>query len=262
MEPENEDKPKEKFLKGLNTWRLAALVFFAGEIKRGIIPSHVYVYCKHIHTLPLLTFLLNYNSKKSLTPSPVSGGPYGSEELVKSGGPLLSIVGLLVSPWIWGLPMALLTAELGSAIPEMGGYIVWSKRAFGDFFALQTGVYNVFCNALDNALYPILFIDYLKDVLKEGAITYELRVLITVAVVVVIGSVNILGVDVVGDGATVFGFMVLLPFLILIFYGLFDSAQAGGDLDHWGDVLPSPKYGTFVTLLLWNTSGYDSAGKK
>ena len=61
----------------------------------------------------------------ALTFFTVSGGPFGLEGLVSAGGPLASVLGLLIVPWVWGVPMALMTAELSSAIPEMGGYIVW-----------------------------------------------------------------------------------------------------------------------------------------
>ena len=66
----------------------------------------------------------------ALTFFAVAGGPYGVEPLVKNGGALWSIVGLLCVPWVWSLPTALMTAELSTAMPESGGYIVWIHRYF------------------------------------------------------------------------------------------------------------------------------------
>ena len=67
----------------------------------------------------------------------VCGGDYGLEDAVGAGGPSLTLAALLLVPWIWSLPIALMTAELGAMIPETGGYIVWVHRAFGPFWAHQ-----------------------------------------------------------------------------------------------------------------------------
>ena len=54
-----------------------------------------------------------------------------------------------------------LTAELGSMIPEAGGYVVWINRAFGPFAAHMNALWNLVSNTFDNALYPVMFVDYL-----------------------------------------------------------------------------------------------------
>lgn len=51
----------------------------------------------------------------------VSGGPFGMERAVKSGGPLFAILGFIIFPLIWSIPEALVTAELGTAYPEPSG---------------------------------------------------------------------------------------------------------------------------------------------
>lgn len=51
----------------------------------------------------------------------VSGGPFGMERAVKSGGPFFAILGFLIFPLIWSVPEALVTAELGTAYPEPSG---------------------------------------------------------------------------------------------------------------------------------------------
>lgn len=61
----------------------------------------------------------------------VSGGPYGSEPAVRAAGPLLSIFGFLLFPFIWSVPESLLTAELSTALPGNGGFVLWTHRAFG-----------------------------------------------------------------------------------------------------------------------------------
>ena len=73
----------------------------------------------------------------ALTFFAVSGGPFGVEPLVRTGGPGWTALGVLGVPYVWGLPMAMMTAELSTALPDSGGYIVWIHRAFGDFWATQ-----------------------------------------------------------------------------------------------------------------------------
>ena len=50
----------------------------------------------------------------------VSGGPFGSEYVISSGGPLVGIISLLLFPIIWSIPIAFVTAELSTAFPEDG----------------------------------------------------------------------------------------------------------------------------------------------
>ena len=51
----------------------------------------------------------------------VSGGPFGAEPTVKAAGPLFAILGFIIFPFVWAIPEALVTAELGSAFPEPSG---------------------------------------------------------------------------------------------------------------------------------------------
>ena len=61
----------------------------------------------------------------------VSSGAFGIEDMVSSSGPGLTLLLLLVLPLVWALPMALVCSELGSALPEEGGYYAWTRRALG-----------------------------------------------------------------------------------------------------------------------------------
>src|SRR5258708_18823395 len=67
----------------------------------------------------------------------VSGGPYGLEEIVIGHGYGRTLLLLLVIPIVWCLPVALMLGELGSALPQTGGYYTWFDRALGPFWGLQ-----------------------------------------------------------------------------------------------------------------------------
>lgn len=188
----------------------------------------------------------------------VSGGPYGAEELVSSGGPLLTILVICIVPWIWCLPTALMTAELATAMPEMGGYIVWVDRAFGPFWAFQNGIWKISCNVIDNVLYPLLFLFYMQDL--TGDLDFGTRLMISYALVLVCVILNVLGVDVVSDAAFMLMVITLLPFLVMVIIGL---ARGQVNAEDWGkgrEHGEAPNFGTFLTIALWKTSGYDNVG--
>ena len=66
----------------------------------------------------------------------VSGGTYGTEEIVHGAGYGRAILILLITPLLWSLPTAFMIGELSSALPFEGGYYAWVRRAMaisGDF---------------------------------------------------------------------------------------------------------------------------------
>src|SRR5579863_377611 len=67
----------------------------------------------------------------------VSGGTYGTEDIVHGAGYLSAILILLVTPILWSLPTALMLGELSSSIPAEGGYYAWVRRAMGNFWGFQ-----------------------------------------------------------------------------------------------------------------------------
>jgi amino acid transporter len=91
----------------------------------------------------------------------VAGGPYGLEDVVKEAGYLGAVAVLLIVPFIWSLPTALMVSELSSALPNDGGYYVWVRRALGPFWGFQEAWLSLTASVFDMAIYPILFITYL-----------------------------------------------------------------------------------------------------
>ncbi|EMS66142.1 hypothetical protein TRIUR3_02859 [Triticum urartu] len=66
----------------------------------------------------------------------VAGGPYGAEPAVQSAGPLYALLGFLIFPFIWAIPEALVTAELSTAMPGNGGFVLPIFRAL-DFLSIE-----------------------------------------------------------------------------------------------------------------------------
>jgi hypothetical protein len=91
----------------------------------------------------------------------VSGGPYGIEDILGGAGFAKAIVILLVLPFLWCLPTALMIGELASAIPAEGGFYIWVRRALGPFWGYQEGWLSLSASIFDMAIYPAIFVLYL-----------------------------------------------------------------------------------------------------
>ncbi|KAK7308103.1 hypothetical protein VNO77_41699 [Canavalia gladiata] len=145
----------------------------------------------------------------------VSGGPFGVEDSVRAGaGPLLSLLGFLIFPLIWSIPEALVTAELATTFPHNGGYVIWISSAFGPFWGFQEGFWKWFSGVMDNALYPLLFLDYLKHSLPifDRIIA---RIPALLAITFSLTYFNYRGLHIVGFSALLLAVFSISPFLIM-----------------------------------------------
>ncbi|XP_054786055.1 probable polyamine transporter At3g19553 isoform X1 [Prosopis cineraria] len=145
----------------------------------------------------------------------VSGGPFGVEDSIRAGGgPLLSLLGFLIFPLIWSIPEALVTAELATSFPDNGGYVIWISSAFGPFWGFQEGFWKWFSGFMDNALYPVLFLDYLKHSLPVFDQMIA-RIPALLGITILLTYLNYRGLHIVGFSAVLLALFSLLPFLIM-----------------------------------------------
>ncbi|XP_073283172.1 probable polyamine transporter At3g13620 [Primulina huaijiensis] len=144
----------------------------------------------------------------------VAGGPYGEEPAVQAAGPLLAILGFLIFPFIWSIPEALITAELSTAFPGNGGFVIWADRAFGPFFGSLMGTWKFLSGVINIAAFPALCIDYLKRIfpLFESGLPRTLAILIST---VLLSFLNYTGLAIVGYTAVVLGIVSLAPFILM-----------------------------------------------
>jgi amino acid transporter len=183
----------------------------------------------------------------------VAGGAYGLEDAVGAAGPMFVLIGILILPWIWSFPTALMTAELATAMPEDGGYVVWVERAFGRFWGFLEGWLSWLCSFADNALYPVMFVDYLAYLTGEMS-TIE-RWLIGAGVISLVSWLNIRSIRLVGLSSILFTILVLAPFLVM---GWLGSSKV--ETAHWLARAAVIDWPLLLSTLLWNTSGWDNAG--
>src|SRR5947209_5759528 len=155
--------------------------------------------------------ILGFTSLVALTFFCVAGGAYGLEDAVGTGGPMFALLAIRLVPWLWSFPTALMAAELAAAMPEDGGYVVWVQRAFGRFWGFQEGWWSWLCSFADNALYPVMFADYLTYL--RGDMTPLERWLIGTAVIAGVTWINLRGIRLVGLSSILFSLIVLAPFV-------------------------------------------------
>jgi len=127
----------------------------------------------------------------------VSGGTYGTEEIIHGAGYGHGILILLFLPVLWCLPTAFMIGELSSALPHEGGYYAWVRRGLGNFWGFQEAWLSLAASIFDMAIYPTLFVFYLKQMspwfgFGNHGIYAGLFVVVTCAVL------NLAGIRVVG----------------------------------------------------------------
>lgn len=201
----------------------------------------------------------------------VSGGAYGLEPVVGAVGAGWAVVLVLLTPVVWSVPIALMVAELSSVMPEEGGYYVWVRQTLGDFWGAQEGWWTVCYTAVDMAIYPVLFVDYLGyfypslALSEEGSSSWNVwlaRWLITVGLIVVGFIINLRGARAVGRNAIVNIVLVLLPFAMLVIFGLLHAGaprEALSIVSH--DLSHNRNAGLLalgLSIVLWNYSGWDN----
>ena len=130
----------------------------------------------------------------------VSGGAYGTEDIVHGAGYGRAILILLLTPILWSLPTALMIGELSSALPKEGGYYAWVRRAMGNCWGFQEAWLSLAASVFDMAIYPTLFVLYLARLFPWCGMGYR-GILVGLAVVGICAALNIAGIQVVATAS-------------------------------------------------------------
>jgi len=185
----------------------------------------------------------------------VSGGTYGTEDIVHGAGYGRAILILLLTPLLWSLPTAFMIGELSSALPYEGGYYAWVRRAMGNFWGFQEAWLSLVASIFDMAIYPTLFVLYLDRLFpwfQQG----HRGLYVGMAVVIACALLNIAGVKVVSHTSLWLFFVLSAPFLAIICIAPFKlGALAVATNPSKSDV------GILTGLLIcmWNYMGWDNA---
>lgn len=186
----------------------------------------------------------------------VSGGTYGTEDIIGGAGFGRGILVLLLTPMLWSLPTSLMIGELASAIPAEGGYYAWVRRAMGDFWGFQEAWLSLVASIFDMAIYPTLFVVYLTRLFPWFAVGHR-GIAVAVGVVAVCAVFNIAGIRVVAE--TSFWLFVLLssPFAAIAVLALTKHGALAGASVPNSAVDVGVVGGILVAM--WNYMGWDNA---
>jgi amino acid transporter len=195
-----------------------------------------------------LVFIMYFNT---------SGGPFTTEALVSEVGPGLALLLLLAIPVLWAIPETLIVAELASMMPVEGGYYRWVQRAFGDRWAFQNGWITWMYSLVDMALYPLLFIQYLRFFVP--ALSESIQWLVALAVIWGATAINLRGAGRVGATSIAAGFFVIGTFLVLALASLPNAAHSPLTPFTVPGETPMRGLALGLSLALWNYIGWDNA---
>jgi amino acid transporter len=187
----------------------------------------------------------------------VSGGPYGIEDILGGAGFAKAIVILLVLPFLWCLPTALMIGELASAIPAEGGFYIWVRRALGPFWGYQEGWLSLSASIFDMAIYPAIFVLYLgkfSPALTDGWRGYAW----SLAVVALCCAWNLRGAPAVGEDSVWMFVLLLAPFVVFIVLAFWRWSTAHPAVQ-WSQPASEEALSTAILVAMWNYMGWDNA---
>ena len=188
----------------------------------------------------------------------VSGGTYGTEAIISGAGYGRGILVLLFLPVLWCLPTAFMIGELSSALPEEGGYYAWVRRGLGNFWGFQEAWMSLAASIFDMAIYPTLFVFYLKQMVPwfgEG----NHGVLAGLFVVVTCAGLNMAGIRVVGITSLWLFFLLSLPFGIIVALSPVKAGAMAAAEPHAASSGVGIGLLAAVLVAMWNYMGWDNA---
>lgn len=186
----------------------------------------------------------------------VSGGTYGTEDIVHGAGYGLAILILLLTPLLWSLPTAFMIGELASALPAEGGYYAWVRRGLGNFWGFQEAWLSLVASIFDMAIYPTLFVAYLTRLVPWFAVGHRGE-MVALSVVIICAGLNLAGVRVVGISSLWLFFLLSAPFALIVLLAPFKL----GALAHAHTAPVTSAVGLLggTLIAMWNYMGWDNA---
>jgi amino acid transporter len=186
----------------------------------------------------------------------VSGGTYGTEDIVHGAGYGKAILILLLTPLLWSLPTAFMIGELSSALPFEGGYYAWVRRALGNFWGFQEAWLSLVASIFDMAIYPTLFVAYLTRIFPYFQENHR-GIAVALGVVIACAILNIMGVKVVSTTSLWLFFALSAPFAAIFVLAPFKigalahavTKPTTSNVDILGGLL----------ICMWNYMGWDNA---
>ena len=184
----------------------------------------------------------------------VAAGAFGIEEMIPASGPGITLIMLIVFPFIWALPISNMVAEMGSVLPAEGGVYVWSREALGEFWGFQAGWWNTVSIYVTNAIYVALVVGYLG---KFVPMTEGQALMVKIGMVLVFTIINLLGLREVSWVSTALSIIVLVAFALVTLVGFLNWNQNPFDPIVAEDMTPLEGVGGCIAICIWMYCGYE-----
>jgi amino acid transporter len=186
----------------------------------------------------------------------VSGGTYGTEEIIHGAGYGRGILILLFLPVLWSLPTAFMIGELSSALPAEGGYYTWVRHGMGNFWGFQEAWLSLAASIFDMAIYPTLFVFYLKQMSPWfGAGNHGIYA--GLFVVLTCAGLNLAGIRIVGMTSLWLFFLLSAPFALVVVLAPFKAGTLADT--HAAPAVTGLGLIGGVLVAMWNYMGWDNA---
>ena len=164
---------------------------------------------------------------------------------------------LCTAAFVYGLPLALISTELASAMPFDGGAVAWTEEAFGSKLGAHNTYWLWVCYSLDAAIYPVFAAEYIVghwDVWGMHTEKYDEQdefvgyegfgiPIIAMAFIMVLTVIQLTGTEILISLNTILATVSLLPTFIFMFWGFPEIDMAsfadtdmpeGADGTDWG----------------------------
>lgn len=187
----------------------------------------------------------------------VSGGAFGLENVISGAGPELGLALLIITPLLWSVPIALVTAEMATMLPIDGGYYRWVYFGLGRFWGFQEGWWTWLYTFVDMAIYPVVFTTYLKYFFP--GMTGWQQWLMNLVVIFTSLLINWRGAKSVGNSAIIAFIVVTAAFLLLSVIGIVKMTHVP-----WQPLVPgvekhlSETLGLGLSAVMWSYMGWDN----
>lgn len=201
--------------------------------------------------------------KREVTPMMLLGimytftmsGAYSIEETVMGGGILLALISIFVISIFMAAPTALVVSELASSAPSNAAFLMWINLSFPRVVYFVMIILSMLLIFIDNALYIVLFSDYVCTSIECGEYGH---ILLRACMLLVTYILNVIGVQAVGSASIMLSIATLMPFLIMFTMHIFQTDF----YLNWPAISYIPEkidWALFITTASWNLCGMEQA---
>lgn len=147
----------------------------------------------------------------------VSAGAFGIEEIIPTAGPGLTLIMLIVLPFVWARPISRLVAEANAILPREGGIYAWAKETFGEFWGFQAGWWTSIDTYISSGAYIAMVGGYTSQLLAlDDAGTFGVKLLVVASFTVI----NLVGLVEVERISSFFSVLIIIVFGMAVVFGL------------------------------------------